>query len=167
MVSFAVQKLSSLIRSHLYILDINPLSISWLANIFPCSVDYLLILFMVSFAVQKHLSLIRCLLFIFVVVVVLLFSCSAMSDSLQPHGLQHTRLPCPSQSPRVCPGSCLLSQWCYPTTLYFTTPLSFCLHSSQHQGFFQWVSCSYQAARALELQLQHQSFQWIFRVGFL
>ena len=38
---------------------------------------------------------------------------------------------------------------------------------SQHQGLFQWVSSSHQAAKVLELQLQHQSFQWIFRVDFL
>ena len=38
---------------------------------------------------------------------------------------------------------------------------------SQHQGLFQWVSCLHQVAKALELQLQHQSFQWIFRVDFL
>ena len=36
-----------------------------------------------------------------------------MSDSLQPHGLQHARLPCPSLSPGVCSASCPLSQWCY------------------------------------------------------
>ena len=38
---------------------------------------------------------------------------------------------------------------------------------SQHQGLFQWVGPSHQVARVLELQLQHQSFQWIFRVDFL
>ena len=38
---------------------------------------------------------------------------------------------------------------------------------SQHQGLFQWVSSSHQVAKMLELQLQHQSFQWIFRVDFL
>ena len=41
------------------------------------------------------------------------------------------------------------------------------LSLSQHQGLFQWVSSSHQVAKALELQLQHQSFQWIFRVNFL
>ena len=41
------------------------------------------------------------------------------------------------------------------------------LSLSQHQGLFQWVSCSRQVAKVLELQLQHQSFQWIFRVDFL
>ena len=38
-----------------------------------------------------------------------------MSDSLQPHGLQHARFPCLSQTPRACTNSCPLSQWCYPT----------------------------------------------------
>ena len=38
-----------------------------------------------------------------------------MSASLQPHGLQHTRLPCPLLSPRVCSNSCPLSPWCHPT----------------------------------------------------
>ena len=40
-------------------------------------------------------------------------------------------------------------------------------HLSQHQGLFQWVSSSHQVAKVLELQLQHQSFQWIFRPDFL
>ena len=43
-----------------------------------------------------------------------LFSCSVMSDSLQPHGLQHTRIPYPSLSPAVCSTSCPLNQWCHP-----------------------------------------------------
>ena len=38
-----------------------------------------------------------------------------MSDSLQPHGLQHARLPCPSPTPGACSNSCTLSQWCHPT----------------------------------------------------
>ena len=45
------------------------------------------------------------------------------------------------------------------------SPLS--LNLSQHQGLFQWVDPSHQVAEVLELQLQHQSFQWIFRVDFL
>ena len=40
-----------------------------------------------------------------------------MSNSLWPHGLQHTRLPCPSLYPRVCSTSCPLSQWCHSTIL--------------------------------------------------
>ena len=41
------------------------------------------------------------------------------------------------------------------------------LHLSQHQSLFQWVHSSHQVAKVLELQLQHQTFQWIFRVDFL
>ena len=49
--------------------------------------------------------------------------------------------------------------------LLFTSPPSFSLF--QHQDLFKWVSSSYQVAKLLELQLQHQSFQWIFRTDFL
>ena len=60
----------------------------------------------------------------------LLFSCQAMFDSLWPLGLQHTRLPCPSLFPRVCPNSCPLNHWCHPTisssaTLFSSCPQSF------------------------------------------
>ena len=44
------------------------------------------------------------------------FSHSVMSDSLQPHGLQHTRLPCPSPTPETCSNSCPSSRWCHPTS---------------------------------------------------
>ena len=43
------------------------------------------------------------------------FSCSVMSESLRPHGLQHARLAYPSPTPRVYSNSCPLSQWCHPT----------------------------------------------------
>ena len=46
-----------------------------------------------------------------------LFSCSVVSDSLRPHGLQHTRLPCPSATPGAYSNSCPLSQWCQPTII--------------------------------------------------
>ena len=46
-------------------------------------------------------------------------------------------------------------------------PSPLALNLSQHQGLFQWVGSSHQVAKVLELQLQHQSFQWIFRVDFL
>ena len=53
----------------------------------------------------------------------LLLSCSVVSDSLQPHGLQHIRLLFPSLSPRVCSNSCALSRWCHPTIPIFCHPL--------------------------------------------
>ena len=46
-----------------------------------------------------------------------------MSGPLQPHGLQHTRPPCPSSSPGVCPSSCSLNQWCHPTISFFEPTL--------------------------------------------
>ena len=48
---------------------------------------------------------------------ILLFSCSVVSYSFQPHGLQHARLPCPSPSPGACSNSCPLSWWCHATIL--------------------------------------------------
>ena len=47
-----------------------------------------------------------------------------MSESLQPLGLQHTRLPCLSLSPRVCSNPCPFSRWCHPTISSFVTPFS-------------------------------------------
>ena len=54
----------------------------------------------------------------------LLFSCSLVSDSLWPHGLQHARLLCPSPTPRACSNSCPLSQWCHPAILSSVVPFS-------------------------------------------
>ena len=65
-----------------------------------------------------------------------------ISDSLQPHGLQHTRLPCTSLSHRVCLNSCPLNQLCHPTisssvTHFFSCPQSFPASGSfPMSGFF-------------------------------
>ena len=66
----------------------------------------------------------------------LLFSCSVISDSLRPHGLQHTRLPCPSPSPGACSNSCPLSWWCHPTILSSVVPFYSCLQSFPASGSF-------------------------------
>ena len=66
----------------------------------------------------------------------LLFSCSVMSSSLRSHGLQHTRLPCPSPTPRACSNSCLLSWWCRPTISSSVVPFSSCLQSFPASGSF-------------------------------
>ena len=58
-----------------------------------------------------------------------------MSNSLWPHGLQHTRLPCPSPSPRVCSNSCPLSQWYHLTITSSVVPFS-CLQSFPASGSF-------------------------------
>ena len=62
-------------------------------------------------------------------------------------------------------NSCPLSQWGHTTISSFAATFSPSFNLSQHQGLFQWVDSSHQESKVLELQLQ--SFQWIFRVGFL
>ena len=59
-----------------------------------------------------------------------------MSDSLQPHGLQHARPPCPSPTPGVYSNSCPLSRWCHPTPSSSVVPFSFCLQSFPASGSF-------------------------------
>ena len=59
-----------------------------------------------------------------------------MSDSLWPHGLQDTRPLCPSQSPKVCPGSCPLHPWCYPSVSSSDSLCSFCSLSFPASGSF-------------------------------
>ena len=62
--------------------------------------------------------------------------CSVMSNSPRPHGLKHTRLPCPSPSPGVCSNSCSLSQGCHPTISSSVVPFSFCLQPFPASGSF-------------------------------
>ena len=64
------------------------------------------------------------------------FSRSVMSDSLRPHGLQHTRLPCPSPTPRACSNSCPSSRWCHSTISSSVVPFSSCLQSFSASGSF-------------------------------
>ena len=66
------------------------------------------------------------------------FSHSVVSNSLQPHRLQHIRLPCPSPIPGACSNSCLLSRWCHPT-IPFSVPFSFCLQSCPASGSFPMI----------------------------
>ena len=61
---------------------------------------------------------------------------SLMSNSLQLHGLQHTRIPRPSPTPRACSNSCLLSWWCHPTISSSVVHFSSCLQSWRASGSF-------------------------------
>ena len=64
------------------------------------------------------------------------FSCSVMSDSLWPHGLQQTRLPCLSPTPGACSNSCPLSRWFHPTISSSVIPFSSCPQSFPASGSF-------------------------------
>ena len=65
------------------------------------------------------------------------FSCSVVSNSLWPHGLQHVRFPCPSPTPGAWSNSCLSSWWCHPTISSSVVPFSSCFLSSSESGSFQ------------------------------
>ena len=69
-------------------------------------------------------------------------SCSVVSDSLRPHVLQHTRLPCPSPTTRVYSNSCSLSQWCHPTISSSVVSFFSCPQSFVAWGFFQMSQLS-------------------------
>ena len=92
---------------------------------------------------------------------------SVMSDSLWPHGLQHTRLPLPIHHQLLELAQTHVHQ--VSDAIQSSHPLSSpsppAFNLSQHQGLFKWVGYPHQVAKVLELQ--HQSFQWIFRTDFL
>ena len=90
-----------------------------------------------------------------------------MSDSLPPHGLQCTGPHCPLPTPGECSNSYPLSWWCHPTISSSVAPSPSAFNLYQHQGLSPWISSLNLVAKALELQLQHQSFQWYsFRIDW-
>ena len=84
-----------------------------------------------------------------------------------PHGLQHTRLPCPSQTLGVCSAHVLQVRGDIQPSYPLLPPSPPAFNLSQHQGLFQWISSSYQVAKVLGLQLQYQSSWWILSLDFL
>ena len=97
------------------------------------------------------------------------FSHSVMSDSLQPHGLQHDRLPCPLPTPRACSDSCPSSQWCHPTISLSVVPFFllpsilpsirvFYCESFLHIKWPQNWSFSFSISPSFTLLLTHQNY---------
>ena len=95
------------------------------------------------------------------------FSHSFVSSSLWAHGLQHARPPCPSPTPRGYLNSCPLSRWCRPSISSSVVPFSSCLQSFPASGSFQMSQFFTSGGQRIGVQLQHQSFQWLFRTDFL
>ena len=95
------------------------------------------------------------------------FSCSVVTDSLWPHGLQHTRLPCPSPTSGAYSNSCPSSQWCHPTVYPLSSPSPPTFNLSQHQGLFQWISSSHEVTQSIGVSASVSAsasvhhFQWI------
>ena len=75
-------------------------------------------------------------------------------------------LPVHHQLPEATQTQRPLSQWCHPAISSSVVPFSSCLQSFPASGLFRWVGSLHQVARVLELQLQHQSFQWIIQDWF-
>ena len=121
----------------------------WVTNILTFhhrySYAFLSMICLISVCCFRYKPLWRCALHCFYLVLLfllfsLLFSHSVMPSSLQPHGLQHTRFPCPSPSPGGCSNSCPFSWWCHPTISSSVVPFS-CLWSCPASGSFLMSHC--------------------------
>ena len=94
------------------------------------------------------------------------FSRSVVSDSLQPHGLQHARPPCPSPTPGAYSNSRPLSWWCHPTISSSVIPFSSCVQSFPASGSFQMRQFFVSGGQNIGVSAS-ASVQWIFRTNFL
>ena len=98
----------------------------------------------------------------------LLFFChQVMSDFSQPHGLKHTRLLCPSLSPKVCPSSYLLNWWHHPTISSSVAVFSFCLQSFPASESFPMSQLFTSDGQIIVASALSSVLQWVFRVDFL
>ena len=95
------------------------------------------------------------------------FSRSVMSDSLQPHELQHLRPPCPSLTPEFTQTHVHQVGDAIQPSHPLSSPSPPVPNPSQHQGLFQWVNSLHEVAKVLEFQPPHQSFQWTPRTDLL
>ena len=101
------------------------------------------------------------------------FSPSVVSDSLQPHGLQHARPPCPSPAPGVYSNSCPLSRWCHPTISSSVIPFSW-LQSFPASGSFQMSQLLVSGGRSIgvsastsDLQMNTQDWSPVGWTGWI
>ena len=115
----------------------------------------------------KHMK--RCTTSLAIVILSCCNCCSVtkLCLTLQPHGLQHTRLLCPSPSPEFTQILTSTESVIPSNHLILCCPLLLLPSIFPSIRLFQWVSSLHQMAKVFERQLQHQSFQGIFRVDFL
>ena len=108
---------------------------------------------------------------VYVIDVLLLFSCSFVSNSLQPYGLQHARLPCHSLSPRVYSDSCPLSRWCHQTISFSVTSFSSCPQSFPVPRSFPmsqlFTSCSQSIGASASASVFLMNVQGWFLLGLI
>ena len=89
------------------------------------------------------------------------FGRSVVSNSLRPHESQHTGLPVHQKIPEFTPTHAHQVGDAIQPSHPLSSPSPPAPNPSQYQGLFRWVNSSYEVAKVLEFQLQHQSFQWI------
>ena len=98
------------------------------------------------------------------------FSCSVVSDSLQTHELQHTRLPCPSPTAGACSNSCPSTRWCHPPISSSIIPLSSCLQSFSASGSFPmslfFASCGWSIVVSASASVLPMNIQDWFPLGW-
>ena len=92
-------------------------------------------------------------MYIYIYICISQFSHSVVSNSLQSHELQHTRHPCPSYLPEFAQTHVHRVSDAIQPSYSLSSPSSPTFNLSQHQGLFQGVSSSHQAAKVSELQL--------------
>ena len=102
LISSLIHCLFRSILFHLHVFENFPVFFSLISNFIPLWLEKMHDSFLV-------LRLLNCFM------ASIQFGCSVVSNSLQPHGLQHTWFPCPSLFPGVCSNSCQLGWWCHPT----------------------------------------------------
>ena len=99
------------------------------------------------------------------------FSRSLVYNYFWPHGLQHTRLPCPSPTPRACSNWCSSSQQCHPTISSSVIPFSSCLQSFPASGSFQisqfFASCSQSMGVSASASVLPMNTQDWFSLGWI
>jgi len=95
------------------------------------------------------------------------FSCSVVSNSLQPRGLQHARLPCPSPPPEAGSNSCPSSRWCHPTILSSVFPFSSYLQSFPASGSFPMSQFFTPGGQSIEASASASDLPMNIRIWFL
>ena len=95
------------------------------------------------------------------------FSCSLVSNSLQPHEPQHTRTPCLSPTPGVHPNPCPLSRWCHPAISSSVIPFSSCPQSLPAPGSFPMSQLFISGGQSIGVSASTPAFQWTPRTDLL